>query len=93
MFGYNMSTIYLVLLIIFITIIIPVWLARKLCALKGFNLNWSFFAILFPGLTFVIMGIKKARFDHQTDMQIRWSKISIIAGVILTIFQLFIILK
>lgn len=47
MFDYNMSTIYLILFVIFITIFIPVWLARKLCGLKGFNPNWSFLQFYF----------------------------------------------
>lgn len=88
MFGYSISSVIIALFAFIIIVFVEVWIGRKLCRLKGFNLNWAWFAILSPGITYLALGIPKAKVDCQSDKEIMWSKIAILTGIILALIQL-----
>lgn len=88
MFGYSPTALIIILLVAIIMFVIPVVLGRRLCKKKGFNQNWAWFAIPSPGITYLVIGMIKAKPDHQSDSEIKWSKIAIMAGIILIILQI-----
>jgi hypothetical protein len=88
MFGYSLSGQIIILFIVVIMFVIPVVLGRRLCKKKGFNQNWAWFAIASPGITYLVIGMIKANPEYQSDNEIKWSKIAIIAGIVLAILQI-----